>query len=295
MRRFKWLQLISIALILSGCSYNPFSRDNHLTGKPVGALIGGTVGAGGAALAGASKPMVVLTGIGGAAFGYYLTTLHFVSEGVRQAGGEVFTQGDCATISIPAHRLFEENSATLLPEATPALTSAQKVLEAYPDNNIIISGNSSGFSTRKFEKRLTYRRAREVAAFFWAHGLVTTQSNDNVGEHCQNKPLIKNRMLIIGNGAHFPIANNIEAKGIRANSQIQISTCPAPADFIPESSMPDSMTENVGRINRGHIARAKSTGNDFRIDEIPAPPSSLSGEFYPVRQKGDYKGTSYKN
>ncbi len=227
-----------LPLMATGCSYNPFSSDNHLTGKPVGAAVGGTLGAGTAALAKASQTGIALMAVGGAAVGYYVTTLDFKSGGIKRAGGEVLTQGDCVTIVLPTASLFEDNTATLKPEATPALSSTIDVLNDFPDNDILIAGNSSGYDTRKYEKNLTQRRAQEISAYFWAH---------NVNE-CQSNRLKSRKLLVVGNGYRFPVANSLTATGIYTNSRIQISSCPSPADLNagPQS---DEMN-NIGRLRK---------------------------------------------
>jgi outer membrane protein OmpA-like peptidoglycan-associated protein len=208
-------------LTLTGCSFNPFTTDNNETGNPGYAVAGGAIGAGSAALLGGSKYTIGLAGIGGAALGYYISTLTFAAGGVTQAGGQVFTLGDYVTIEIPTDSIFEENSAELLPEAAPVLQSAVEVLKRYPNNNILVSGNTSGFGTRRWELTLSERRAKEVAGYLWAHGI---SSFRGTSDYDPSAPL--RTLSYVGYGNYFPISNNIKAASIRQNSRIQITAYP---------------------------------------------------------------------
>jgi len=225
--------LLTLAL-LAGCSLNPFSPNNNLTGTATGTLIGAGAGAGAAALVHASSAEIFLAGLTGGALGYYVTSLPFVGGGVTHVGGKVYTLGDYATIEIPADALFDVNSSDFLPEAPIILDSAIAVLNRYPKNNIMISGNTAGFYGTRLDKKMSEERARQVAAYLWAHGI----SNDNFGNPNQNiagrelPPRYTNRELTyVGYGSHFPISNTITPEGIRQNSRIQINSYPFSKDF----------------------------------------------------------------
>lgn len=212
-------------LLLAGCTYNPFTENKHLTGSAAGAALGAGFGATAAAVFHVPKTMIALAGLGGAGLGYYVTTLRFASGGVMQAGGTVFTVGEYATINIPSDKLFDANTSDLLPEANPILASAIEVLKRYPDNNIMISGNTSGFGLSAYEKQLSEARARQVAAYLWANG-INTFTKDG---------MTMRKLVYTGYGDYFPIANNIHNSGIRANSRIQITAIPTKVQLSLDS------------------------------------------------------------
>src|SRR5260221_6847101 len=81
------LTLLSLSL-LAGCTYNPFTLNNHTTGNPVAATIGAGVGAGGVALLGGSKATMVLAGLAGGAIGYYISTLRYAAGGIMHSRGK---------------------------------------------------------------------------------------------------------------------------------------------------------------------------------------------------------------
>lgn len=233
-------------LSLASCSYNPFATNNELTGNVAGAAAGGAIGAGGAALLGAQKYVIALAGIGGAALGYYLTTIDFKSGGITRVGGQVYSVGDYVTIEIPTDNIFEENTADFLPGAAPALDSVVSVLQYYPNNNILISGNTSGYGTRRYELRTSEARAREVAAYLWAHGVSSFKATDAT--------VPTRQLAYVGFGSYFPIANHIKAESIRQNSRIQITSYPGLRDL---KLCPDQKVfANIGALKADPIQQA---------------------------------------
>jgi outer membrane protein OmpA-like peptidoglycan-associated protein len=255
---------ITFSLALTSCSYNPFSTDNELTGNPGGAAVGAGVGAGGAALLGASKYVIGLAGLGGASLGYYLTTVNFASGGVVKAGGQVYSVGDYVTIEFPTDTVFDENSADILPEARPALDSTISVLQHYPNNNIIISGNTSGYGPRRYEFRISEARARAVAAYLWAHGISSFKATDAT--------LPTRKLSYVGYGNSFPIANNIKASGIRANSRIQITSYPTNSQL--NLCKEQRIFANIGAMNADAEPLTPTptpthVGDDFNGDLLP--------------------------
>lgn len=213
--------LVCSVSLLAGCTYNPFIGNNHLTGNPAAGVIGAGVGVGTVALLGGSKPWLALAGVTGGMVGYYVSTLRYDSGGIIQAAGQVYKVGDFVGIYIPTDNLFEPNTADFLPSAGPILESAAKVLSRYPSNNIIISGNTSGFYTNRWELSLSERRAQRMAAYFWNAGLPQFKDPTN-NTH---------KLRYVGYGDYFPIATKLTNDGLRANSRIQITSYPNNCDL----------------------------------------------------------------
>lgn len=212
----QFLAYASLIFSLAGCSYNPFIRNNQTTGDPAAAVVGAGIGAGGIGLLGGSKPLILLGGLGGSAIGYYSSTLRYDAGGVLAAGGQVYKIGDYVGVEIPTAKLFEPNSSDLLPTAKPILTSVAIILQRYPTNHILVSGNSSGFYHGRWEQKLSEARAKKIAAFLWNAGI-------NELNAIPNQP---RKLNFVGYGNYFPIAQSITHKGIRQNSRIQITSYP---------------------------------------------------------------------
>jgi outer membrane protein OmpA-like peptidoglycan-associated protein len=215
------LAILLCSLTAAGCAYNPFLSNNHTTGSVAGTAVGAGVGAGSIALLGGSKPLMILGGIGGGAIGYYVTSLRYDSSAVLQAEGNVYMLGDYIGIYIPSDHLFEPNTADFLPRAPAILDSAIAVLQRKPNNNIMISGNTSGFDRQGREQALSQKRAKAVAAYMWSSGILQFKDRSNDIR----------QLNYTGYGDYFPIASDHTNNGIRANSRIQITSYPCLADL----------------------------------------------------------------
>ncbi len=244
----KWLSLLVFSFsLLAGCAYNPLITNNHTTGSATGTLVGAAAGAGSVALLGGSKPLIVLAGLGGGAIGYYVTTLRYDAGGVIQSGGQAYKIGDFVGIDMPADKLFEPNTADFLPQAAFILDSAATVLQRYPNNNILISGNSSGFAGSRWERRLSEKRAQRVSAYLWNAGISQFKENSNT----------MRKLNYVGYGDYFPIANHYTNESIRKNSHIQITSYPSSQDLYLDK----------------HHAAFRNMGADNDNDINDAPPS----------------------
>lgn len=233
----KLAMLFFSVIFLASCTFNPFTRQNHLTGNPAAAAIGAGVGAGSMALLGAPKAVILLAGISGGALGYYVTTLRFDSGGIIQSGGQVYRIGHQVGIEIPTDSLFESNTDEFTENAEPILNSAVAVLARFPRNNILVSGNTSGFDRPKRERRLSEKRAERVAMYLWDNGI----------NNFQGHSIRLRKLKYVGYGNYFPIATNLTAEGIRMNSRIQISSYPDGTDLHLDTC--SRVFKNIGSLD----------------------------------------------
>ncbi len=224
-------------MILSACTFNPFITNNHNTGSASATALGAGVGVGSVWILGGSKTMMLLGGIAGGAAGYYLSSLRYDAAGILDAGGNVYVLGDYMGIYIPSDKLFDVNTADLLPRAPRILDSVVAVLERKPDNNIMISGNTSGFDRPRRELRLSQQRAKVVAAYLWSAGL----------SQFKEKSEETRRLNYVGYGDFFPISSDLTNKGIRENSRIQITSYPSNASLYDHGHKINM--DNVAGIN----------------------------------------------
>lgn len=215
--------LLLSGLVLSSCSFNPFSSNNHLTGDPAVTLIGAGAGAGTVAALGGSNTAIALGGIGGGLIGYYATTLRYTAGGLMQYGGQVYQVGQYIGIYIPSDQLFLPNSTDFKPQAMSILDSAAAVLSRFPSNNILVSGNTSGFADEDWELKLSERRAERVSAYFWKNGVGSDTYLSGTME--------MRKYRYVGYGDYFPIATKRYNTGLRQNSRIQITSYPNDADL----------------------------------------------------------------
>lgn len=262
--------ILTILIPLTGCQ--PITRSDPPTGNYVGPLIGGAAGAVIPGLFGASKTYMFAGGLAGAGLGYYFTSLRFDASGIIHAGGHVYTQGQMVTIEIPSDHLFEVNTAEFLPGTEPILDSIVNVLSRYPGNNIMISASTSGSGPARYEQALSEERARQIAGYTWAHGVVGA-TEQNVG----SVRFDKKRFIYVGYGDLFPVANHIRLKGIRQNSRIQITAYPTAAQLRLDGCF--SVFTNIGGTNEKHCrkdATIDTVAPAFAGDHTPDVATDLS-------------------
>ena len=236
-RKAKIVLCLFFSFFLVACSFNPFSSNNHPTGSGAGILLGAGAGAGTIGLLGGSKAQMALAGLGGAALGYYFTTLSYDAGPITNAGGRVYKIGDYLGIVIPSDQLFESNTADFLPEAKPILESIVTVLKRAPNNNIIVSGNMSGFGRERDEQKLSEKRAQKIVAYLWNAGI----------NNFKDRSIDTRKLNYVGYGNYFPIANSITNNGIRQNSRIQITSYPSDCNL--KLSNKQMTMNNIGELN----------------------------------------------
>lgn len=227
-------------LAVTACTFNPFIANNHNTGSGGSTAVGAGIGAGGVWLLGGSKTMALFGGIAGGAVGYYVSSLRYDAGGIIDVGGQVYILGEYIGIYLPTDKVFESNTADLLPGATRVLDSVAAVLQRKPNNNIMVSGNTSGFDRPRREQKLSQKRAKVIAAYLWTAGIQqfkgsTDQSSDT------------RQFTYVGYGDYFPIASDLTNNGIRANSRIQITSYPSWADLHERNNKIDK--NNIASMN----------------------------------------------
>lgn len=286
MTHFRITSSLILSFCLTACNFNPFYPDN-LSGGETGAgaaVVGAAAGIGVASWYGAPKSIAALAGVGGAGAGYYFTTLSFASGGVIKAGGVVYTLGEYATIEIPTDKLFDTNSAEFLPETGPILDSTVAVLNRYPKNNIMVSGNTSGFGTTQWEHTLSEERAAQVAHYLTDHGITGFQK----------RSICLRKLTYVGYGNYFPISNNIRAQSIRENSRIQITAYPSTADLHLDKR--HEVFHNIGGLEEPMLPNKPpqpNLKNEFSGDQLPDKSSTRADDFNDVIS--DVKGETWEN
>lgn len=240
------LTAIITCSLLSSCNFNPFVPYSDNTGTAGGTIVGGSAGLGAAAIANASRWWTAGAGFTGGAIGYYVTSMRFESGGIIHYGGKAYQIGQTIGIYIPTDSLFEPNSFEFLPQAPLILDSALAVLKRQPNNNILLSGNTSGFGQTRDELWLSEKRAERIAAYFWNTGSITPFRAD-----CNDT---SRKLVYVGYGDYFPIAGDIKNKSIRQNSRIQIVSYPKSADLRIDTHY--TIYNNVGVNQENQILQA---------------------------------------
>ena len=103
---------------------------------------------------------------------------------------------------------FKAESAVLLPSEKPKLDRILEILEAFPDNDILVSGHTAYSTTGRDPQKLSEERADAVAAYLVEHG---GDFHDRYHVFTQ------------GFGATQPIAPNDSEEGKAKNRRVEIT------------------------------------------------------------------------
>lgn len=212
MTNLKLVTALAACLIMSGCATNPDTGNFEITrtgvgltiGAVGGALVGAALGDGSTAIKGA---MLGAAAGGGAG---YLWDKRYKSMQAELAATELqVEQGRIAdgqqvlVVSAPADVFFRVGSSDIAPEAYPALSKLAQSMKDQ-DYTVGITGHTDTSGSPDLNNRLSYDRARSVAAYLTAAGV----------------PYQK--LYVRGVGGREPKADNSTAQGRSENRRVEI-------------------------------------------------------------------------
>jgi outer membrane protein OmpA-like peptidoglycan-associated protein len=192
--------VVLLALGAAGCGATGAEK-GALIGAAAGAVVGGVVAENTAtgAILGAA-----VGGVAGAIIGDYMDKqAEELDEELE--GATVERVGEGIKITFDSGLLFEVDSAMLSEEAKVNLTEMGRVLNQYPDTNILIEGHTDATGSEQYNQDLSERRAKSVSVYL-------VQQNVAGG-----------RMTTVGYGEMQPVATNESASGREANRRVEVA------------------------------------------------------------------------
>ncbi|OGS44846.1 MAG: hypothetical protein A2539_03720 [Elusimicrobia bacterium RIFOXYD2_FULL_34_15] len=108
-------------------------------------------------------------------------------------------------VNLASSVLFDSGKSELKPGAFDMLNEVVKLMQEYPDNNILIEGHTDSYGSDAYNKRLSEKRAQSVYDM-----LVSKYSVDS------------KRLSAIGYGEEKPMADNKTAAGREQNRRVEI-------------------------------------------------------------------------
>lgn len=212
MNMIKTAAALTACLLMTGCATNPETGNFEITrtgvgvavGTVGGALVGAALGDGSAAIKGA---MIGAAAGGGAGYLWdkrykamqaELKATELQVEQARIADGQ-----QVLVISAPSDVFFRVGSSDITTEAYPALSRLAESMKGQ-DYKVGITGHTDTSGSPDTNNRLSYDRARSVAAYLTAAG-VPYQS-----------------LYVRGVGSKEPKADNSTAQGRSDNRRVEI-------------------------------------------------------------------------
>ncbi len=198
--------MLAMALVLTtttGCGWS-----NKAKGGAIGATAGGVAGG----LIGRAQGNTALGAIIGAAVGGTAGVLignHMdkQAEEMRRdmQNAKIERVGEGIKVTFDSGILFETDSAELQPEAKTNIESLVKVLNKYPDTNILIEGDTDNTGSNEYNQRLSERRAQAVADYEKLFGVSAS------------------RISTVGMGETNRVDSNDSEEGRRQNRRVEVA------------------------------------------------------------------------
>ena len=195
--------MLVLSIVIMGCSASNTVKGGAI-GAGAGAVIGGLIGhAAGNTAAGAIIGAAV-GGTAGALIGHQMDKqAEEMKRDLKHAKVERIGEG--IKITFDSGILFNVNSSDLQTDAKTNIESLAKILNKYPDTNILVEGHTDSTGSTEYNQKLSERRAEAVA-------------NYTKGFNVQGS-----RFTTVGYGESQPIASNTTTEGRHQNRRVEIA------------------------------------------------------------------------
>jgi len=197
------LVLAALFIFSWSCASWSKSQKGAAIGAGTGAVVGGLIGKGtGGTIIGA----ILGAAIGGAAGAYIGRYMDKQAEEMRRdlEGTKVERVGEGIKITFDSGLLFDVNKYDLKETSKTNLADLAKILNKYPDTNILIEGHTDSSGSADYNMDLSKKRADAVAFYL---GMSNVDAR---------------RFLVKGYGASQPIATNDTAEGRQQNRRVDV-------------------------------------------------------------------------
>jgi outer membrane protein OmpA-like peptidoglycan-associated protein len=198
--------LLSAALLstlIMGCAWS-----NKIKGGAIGAGAGGVAGGLiGHAAGNTALGAILGAAVGGTAGVLIGNTMDKRAEEIRRdiKNAKIERVGEGIKITFDSGILFQTNSSELQPSVMTSIESLAKILNKYPDTNILIEGDTDNTGTEEYNQKLSERRAQAVSDYTKRLGVAGS------------------RISTVGLGESNPIASNDTDYGRQQNRRVEVA------------------------------------------------------------------------
>jgi outer membrane protein OmpA-like peptidoglycan-associated protein len=195
--------MVCLSTAMLGCAASNAVKGGAI-GVGGGAVVGGLIGkaAGNTALG-----AIIGAAVGGTTGAIIGNNMDKRAEEMRHdlANAKVERVGEGIKITFDSGILFVTNSSDLQPAARSNIESLSRILNKYPDTNILIEGDTDNEGTEEYNQHLSERRAQAVADYQKGQGVVSS------------------RISTVGLGELHPVASNETAAGRQQNRRVEVA------------------------------------------------------------------------
>jgi outer membrane protein OmpA-like peptidoglycan-associated protein len=215
------LALTLFAVFVSGCeTLDPYTREEQTSKATKGALIGAAAGAVVGLISGDDaverrQHAMILAGVGalaGGAIGNYQDRQEAELRAQLEGTGVSVTRiGDNITLNMPGNVTFATDSSDLSPAFFDVLNSVGTVLGEFDKTVVEVAGHTDSTGSDSYNQSLSERRAQSVSSYLTSQGVIAQ------------------RIISVGMGEKYPVADNSGASGRQANRRVEITMVPVTA------------------------------------------------------------------
>jgi outer membrane protein OmpA-like peptidoglycan-associated protein len=198
--------LLSLALLLTtglGCSWNKAAQGGAI-GAGAGGAIGGAIGH---AAGNTAMGAIIGAAVGGTTGALIGDEMDKRAAEMRKdlQGVKIERVGEGIKITFDSGVLFNVDNASLLPAAQTNIANLARVLNKYPDTDILVEGDTDATGTEEYNVALSKRRAQSVADYLASLSVART------------------RIGVVGLGETNPVASNDTESGRQQNRRVEIA------------------------------------------------------------------------
>ncbi len=222
MKRKGLIAITAGALLLAGCTTDPYTGEekasNTLLGAGAGAAAGAAVGALTGALTskksgkGAVKGALIGAGIGtlaGMGVGAYMDRQEAeLRKRLAGTGVRIVRDGNDIRLVMPSDITFAVNSANIEPRFYRTLNAVATVLNGFPETDVLIAGHTDSTGSDAYNQRLSEQRAAAVMHYLVSQGVDARRFDAR------------------GFGERYPVADNATEQGRALNRRVEIRIRP---------------------------------------------------------------------
>ena len=212
------LIVITGSLVLTSCTtLDPYTREEKTSNAAKGSAIGAAIGAVAGLITGddskeRKKRALILAGVGaiaGGGVGIYMDKQEMkLRQELENTGVSVTRVGDNITLNMPGNITFAVDSADINADFYEILVSVSKVLNEYGKTLVEVAGHTDSTGTTEYNQSLSERRATSVTSYL------------------QIREVMPERLITVGAGENYPIADNTTEGGRRLNRRVEINIVP---------------------------------------------------------------------
>lgn len=205
------LSLLTLTLVLAGCSAMGAREKGGAIGAAGGAVVGGVIGNQTGSTARGAIIGAVVGGAAGAIIGHQMDQQAKELQ-MQIPGATVERVGEGIQVTFSSGLLFGFDSDQIQTAAGANLQNLAESLKKYPNTSLLIVGHTDALGSSAYNQDLSTRRATSASRYLSSYGIAGT------------------RLRIAGRGELEPMQTNETEAGRASNRRIEV------AIFVAESS-----------------------------------------------------------